>query len=243
MKNYYTKLGVNIDHIATLRNARNDGYLDILKVVELLKEHGVDSITVHLREDRRHIKDADVLVLKEKNILPLNLEMGPTIEMRNICLEIKPFACCIVPENREELTTEGGLDVIKKFDDLKKIIDPIKSNNTRISLFIEPNIEQIKAAKTLGASAIEIHTGKFANEFINGNHDVELKKINLAANFAVDNGLECHAGHGLNFTNVLSIIQNKNIVELNIGYFIVSQSIFDGLGTVIKKFNKIRKYS
>ena len=243
MKKNYTKLGVNIDHIATLRNARNDGYLDIIKIVRLLKKYGVDSITVHLREDRRHIKDADVFILREKNILPLNLEMGPTIEMRDICLKLKPFACCIVPENREELTTEGGLNVIKKFDSLKQIIEPLKSTNIRISLFIEPCIEQIKAAQNLGASAIEIHTGKFANEFLKGDYKKELEKINLAVNFAFSIGLECHAGHGLNFNNVLEIIENKNIVELNVGYFIVAQSIFEGLSSVIQKFNKIRKYS
>ena len=169
--------------------------------------------------------------------------MGPTIEMRDICLKLKPFACCIVPENREELTTEGGLNVIKKFDSLKQIIEPLKSTNIRISLFIEPCIEQIKAAQNLGASAIEIHTGKFANEFLKGDYKKELEKINLAVNFAFSIGLECHAGHGLNFNNVLEIIENKNIVELNVGYFIVAQSIFEGLSSVIQKFNKIRKYS
>ena len=162
MLNKTIRLGVNIDHIATLRNARDDGYIDLIKVAKVLKKSRVHSITVHLREDRRHIKDEDVRLLKKNNILPINLEMAPTNEMMNFCKKVKPFACCIVPEKREEKTTEGGLDLEKNYKIIKKIILSLKKINTRTSLFIEPCEKQIRIANQLQVDAVELHTGKYA---------------------------------------------------------------------------------
>ena len=165
-----SKLGVNIDHVATLRNARGENHPNILKFANIAINSGADSITVHLREDRRHIKDKDVIDLKNKNYLPLNLEMAATQEMKDICLDVKPEACCIVPERREELTTEGGLNVMNQQDYLSKFIPEILSSNTKLSLFIDPELDQIKAAHELGVKVIEIHTGKFSRCFDKDNY-------------------------------------------------------------------------
>ena len=232
------RLGVNIDHVATLRNARNDNFPNLLNVCKILKILQVDNITVHLREDRRHIKDNDVMDLIKKNYLPLNLEMAATSQMQEFCLKILPSSCCIVPERREELTTEGGLDVKNQMNYLSSFL-PILSKKTKVSLFVDPDLEQIKAAKDLGVQAIEIHTGKYSNLFKKKKHEVELNKIKKAAEFSVKIGLDCHAGHGLNFENVQKISQINEITELNVGHFLIGQSLYTGLEQTIKKFMKI----
>ncbi len=233
------KLGVNIDHIATLRNARNENFPDIKTVAEILHKTKVDSITVHLREDRRHIRDEDVEVLSKLNLLPLNLEMAATNEMKKICLKTSPYACCIVPERREELTTEGGLDVKNQMIYLRNYLPELINSGVKVSLFVDPDISQIKASKDLGVYSVELHTGKYANLFRENNSDKELSKIKKAASFCSELGLKCHAGHGLNFENVKNISKIEQIVELNVGHFIISNSIYMGLAETIKKFMKI----
>ena len=232
------KLGVNIDHVATLRNARNENFPNLLDVSEILKELQVDSITVHLREDRRHIKDDDVLALKEKNYLPLNLEMAATREMKDFCLQILPASCCIVPERREELTTEGGLDVKNQTDYLGTFL-PELLKKTKVSLFIDPDFAQIYASKELWVHAVELHTGKYSNLFSKKKQHSELERINKAAKLCSDIGLDCHAGHGLNFENVKDISQIDEILELNVGHFLISHSLYTGLKDTILKFMKI----
>ena len=233
------RLGVNIDHFATLRNQRTEKYIHLNEIVEILKMKEVNSITVHLREDRRHIKDNDVIKLVNNEILPINLEMAATKEMQDFCKNVKPFACCIVPEKRRELTTEGGLNVKKNFPKLKKILTEIKKIRIRTSLFIDPNFDQIESASKLGVDAIEIHTGRYANLFENGNYTKELNQIIKASEFAKKLGLEVHAGHGLNLKNVKNIIDIKSISELNIGYSIVVESIFIGLKNVLDKYQEL----
>ena len=232
------KLGVNIDHVATLRNARNENSPNLLDVSKVLKELRVDSITVHLREDRRHIKDGDVVALKEKNFLPLNLEMAATKEMKDFCLKILPESCCIVPERREELTTEGGLNVKNQMDYLGSFL-PELLKKTKISLFIDPDFDQIYASKELGAHAVELHTGKYANLFREKKQHTELERIKKAAKLCSDIGLDCHAGHGLNFENVKDISLIDEILELNVGHFLISHSLYTGLKDTILKFMKI----
>ena len=233
------RLGVNIDHVATLRNARNDDFPNLLKVASILKDCHVDLITVHLREDRRHIKDKDVEELKNKNYLPLNLEMAATDEMKNICFKTNPFSCCIVPERREELTTEGGLDVKSQLDYLGDFVSEFKDKDIKLSLFVDPEIEQIDAVAKIGVKVIEIHTGKFSLNFNKKNHQLELNRIQRAAQHCLKVGIDCHAGHGLNFENVSEISSIPNIVELNVGHFLISNAILDGLDLTIKKFMKI----
>ncbi len=233
------RLGVNIDHVATLRNARNENFPNLLDVAQILKELNVDLITVHLREDRRHIKDKDVEELKRKNFLPLNLEMAATKEMKDICLKIKPFACCIVPERREELTTEGGLDVKNQLDYLRKFTEDFSKNGIKLSFFVDPDIDQIDAVFKLGVKVIEIHTGKFSRSYNKDNQCFEFNRIKNAANHCMKLGIDCHAGHGLNFENVKEISQISNIVELNVGHFLISNAVIEGLDKTIKKFMKI----
>ena len=237
------KLGVNIDHIATLRNARNENFPDIITVAKILHKVKVDSITIHLREDRRHIRDYDVEILKNLNLLPLNLEMAATAEMKNICLKTMPYACCIVPERREELTTEGGLDVKNQMVYLGDYLPNLIKSGIKVSLFVDPDLSQIEAAKDLGVYSVELHTGKYANLFNEGNFKEELNKIIDAAKFCTKLGIKCHAGHGLNFDNVKNICKIKQIVELNVGHFIISNSIYVGLEETVKRFMKIMEHS
>ena len=232
------RLGVNIDHVATLRNARNENFPNLLDVSKILKELRVDSITVHLREDRRHIKDEDVIALKKKNYLPINLEMAATKEMKDLCLQILPESCCIVPERREELTTEGGLNVKNQMDYLGTFL-PDLLKKTKVSLFIDPDFDQIYASKELGVHAVELHTGKYSNLFREKKQHPELTRINKAAKLCYDIGLDCHAGHGLNFENVKDISQIDEILELNVGHFLISHSLYTGLKDTILKFMKI----
>ncbi len=236
------RLGVNIDHVATLRNARGENFPNLLKVSSILKELNIDLITVHLREDRRHITDNDVKDLKIRNDLPLNLEMAATEEMRKICLNLRPHACCIVPEKREELTTEGGLDVKTQKIYLEEFISDINNVGIKSSLFVDPDEDQIKAAKDIGASAVEIHTGSFSRAFKKNNHNFEIQRIKKAADICLDLDIDCHAGHGLNFDNVSEVASIPNIIELNVGHFLISNSIYDGLSFTIEKFMKIIKH-
>ena len=233
------RLGVNIDHIATVRNARGEIYPDPLRAALLAQASGADSITIHLREDRRHIRDKDLKNIKNKIKIPLNLEMAPTKEMLNIAIKHKPNFVCIVPEKRREITTEGGLNVKKKTKLLKKIIEKLKKNKIRVSLFINPRISDIKLSKILGTNCVEIHTGKYCNLF-NNNKKTQSAFLNLkkSAYYAKKLGLEVHAGHGLTYKSAYQIAKIKNISEINVGHFIVSESLFIGIKNSIKKFKR-----
>ena len=234
------RLGVNIDHVATVRNARGETYPSPLKAALLSEKFGAESITIHLREDRRHINEKDLIQIKRKLTIPLNLEIACTKEMLRISLKQKPSFVCIVPEKRQEVTTEGGLNLRYKKKLLKHLIDTLKNNGIRISLFIEPSLKDIKIAKLLGTDCIEIHTGKFCN-CVNKNisYKNELNRIKNAVKFANSIGLEVHAGHGLTYKSAQILSRVKGIVEFNIGHFIVGESIFYGLKHSINKFKRI----
>jgi pyridoxine 5-phosphate synthase len=230
------RLGVNIDHVATVRNARGTNYPDPLKAAKIVKEAGGDGITAHLREDRRHIVDQDIVRLKKQNVLPLNLEMAVTSEMQKIALDVLPNAICLVPEKREERTTEGGLDVLSSIPRLRSFIEPIKKKDIRVSLFIEPSEEQIDAAKIIGADIIELHTGHFCDLFEKKDQEYikVIKTLEKAASYAHKLGLEVHAGHGLTTSSVGHISKIRQIKEFNIGHSIISDSIFLGLRGAIE---------
>jgi pyridoxine 5-phosphate synthase len=234
------RLGVNIDHVATVRNARGETYPSPLRAAIIAEKSGAHSVTIHLREDRRHINDLDLKTIKSKLKIPLNLEIAATKEMLSIALRHKPNFVCIVPEKRKEITTEGGLNLNYNKNFLKKIIMKLKKNGSRVSLFIEPNIKDIKISNELNVDCVEFHTGKICN-LINKrkSYKSEYKKINEAVNFASGLGIEVHAGHGLNFQSTKIISNIKNIKEFNIGHFLVGESIFVGLPNVIKKLKKI----
>ena len=234
------RLGVNIDHVATVRNARGEEYPSPLKAALLAEKNGADSITVHLREDRRHIKDMDLKLIKSKLSIPLNLEMAATNEMLKIALKNKPPFICIVPEKRKEITTEGGLNLDYKKMFLKNIVRKLKKNKSRVSLFIEPSINDIKKSKILNVDCVEIHTGKLCN-LINKkkNFKNELKKIRRVVNFGNKLGLEVHAGHGLTYGSAKILSKIPGIKEFNIGHFLIGESIFIGLAKTIRKFKKI----
>ena len=234
------RLGVNIDHVATVRNARGENYPSPLKAAVLAEKHGAHSITIHLREDRRHINDADLILISSKLRIPLNLEIAATQEMLKIALKHKPNFVCIVPEKRKEITTEGGLNLNHNVNFIKEIIHKLKKNKSRVSLFIEPSKEDIRKAKHLNADCIEIHTGKFCNLINeNKNYTKELNKIKKAVIFGNEIGLEVHAGHGLTYKSAKILSKIKGISEFNIGHFLIGESIFEGLSDVIKKFKKI----
>ena len=236
------RLGVNIDHIATIRNARGGFHPDPFFAAKFVKKHGADSITIHLREDRRHIKDLDAKkICSIKNLL-VNLEISIKEEIVINALKIKPDFICIVPENRKEVTTEGGLNLEKNKKKIKSILKLFKKKNIRTSLFINPSLKDIVTSKNLGADCIEIHTGKFAN-LIKAKKKInhELKRIKKCSKLANQIGLEVHAGHGLDFKSTQSLSKIKEIKEFNIGHFIVGESIFFGLSKVIKMFKIIIK--
>tara|TARA_Y100001958_G_C21234349_1_gene560501 strand:- start:1643 stop:2368 length:726 start_codon:yes stop_codon:yes gene_type:complete len=234
------KLGVNIDHVATVRNARGELYPSPLRAAILAQKNGADSITIHLREDRRHIKDSDLKEIKSKLKIPLNLEIAATKEMLNIALRNKPKFICIVPEKRKEITTEGGLNLKYKKKFLKKLIYKLKKVNLRVSLFIEPSVEDIKKSKILNADCVEIHTGKLCKLINDGkNYSKELKKIENAVKLGNKLGLEVHAGHGLTFKAAKILTKVYGIKEYNIGHFLIGESIFLGLSKTIKKFKQI----
>jgi len=221
------ELGINIDHIATLRNARGTVYPDPLKAARLAEEAGADLITLHLREDRRHIKDADLIALRPLIKTRMNLECAITKEMLDIACQIRPQDVCLVPEKRQEITTEGGLDVIGHFEAVKAATTQLKNAGIRVSLFIDPEEKQIKAAQDCGASVIELHTGRYAD--VAGQEQLaELDRIKRAAHYGDSIGLRVNAGHGLNESNVLSIAAIKELSELNIGHAIVAEAVFKG---------------
>ena len=236
------KLGVNIDHVATVRNARGENYPDPYKAAIIARNSGANSITVHLREDRRHINDKDLFKIIKLKKVHINLEMAPTNQMLKIAIRTKPKFVCIVPEKREELTTEGGLNLKNSNFKLKKIIQTLKKKHIRTSLFIMPKIEDIKKSKQLGADCIEIHTGKFCNLFnLKKDYSKEFDRINKSSQFAEKIGLEVHAGHGLTYQSAKIIAEIKNIKVFNIGHFIISEAIFIGLKKTILNFKKILK--
>jgi pyridoxine 5-phosphate synthase len=233
------KLGVNIDHVATLRQARYAGMLDLpnsepdlLVAAATCERAGAHGITIHLRADRRHIQDSDVFRLRENIISKLNLEMGNTPEILEIALKILPEEVCLVPENRQEITTEGGLDAVGQFDALYPTVARLQSAAIRVSLFIEPAEEQIEFAKKLGADMVELHTGAFANAQGQA-REKELARLRTAADFASDLGIQVNAGHGINYTNIREIHTVPHLAELNIGHSIVSRAIFIGLEAAV----------
>lgn len=228
------KLGVNIDHIATIRNARGGVEPSVLEGALIAQNAGACQITTHLREDRRHIKDEDVYLLKEKLSVPINLEMAVTDEMEEIALKVMPNSCCLVPEKRQEITTEGGLNVIQYEDRIKRMNEKLQAKGILISLFIDADIKQVEAAKRTGADFVEFHTGFFANAFEKGNCKDELEKLKIAARCAQDLGIKVNAGHGLNYQNVKLMHEIKGIVELNIGHSIISRAIFTGLDKAVR---------
>jgi len=236
------RLGVNIDHVATVRNARGENYPSPLRAALFAQQCGADSVTIHLREDRRHINDTDLKEIKSKLKIPFNLEIAATSEMLKIALKRKPPFICIVPEKRQEITTEGGLNLKFRKNFLKKIIYKLKKNKSRISLFVEPNLHDIKESKNLNADCVEIHTGKFCNLVNNSkNYKNELKKIKAAVTLGNKLGLEVHAGHGLTYRSAKMLANISGIKEFNIGHFLIGESIFVGLNKTIKNFRKIVK--
>ena len=232
-------LGVNIDHIATIRQARGTDYPSVVKAALDAENAGADSITLHLREDRRHMQDKDLYELKPLLTTKMNLELAPTEEMIKIALDVKPQDVCLVPERREERTTEGGLDAINNYDLLKYTCERLASVGIRVSLFIAPDINQIKKAIMMNVPVIEIHTGNYANLTNDTSKITELKNIRNAVNFANKAGLIVNAGHGLHYKNVQEIVAIENIKELNIGHSIVAEALFIGWEKAIKNMKKI----
>ncbi len=228
------RLGLNIDHVATIRNARDGDHPDPVRAAILCAEAGADGITAHLREDRRHITDRDLERLMAEIDLPLNLEMAATEEMLDIALRHRPHAACIVPEKREERTTEGGLDAAGQHNHLAYYVDELGAANIRVSLFIEPSEAQIEAAIRLRAPVVEFHTGRYAH--LDGEErSAELKRITDCAALAVKNGIEPHAGHGLTFDNVVPVAAIPQLAELNIGHFLIGEAIFNGLEASVRR--------
>lgn len=231
------RLGVNIDHVATVRNARGIDHPHPVRAAEMAQAAGADGITAHLREDRRHIRDDDIERLMEILTVPLNLEMAATEEMLKIALRHKPHAVCIVPEKREELTTEGGLDVVSHRDTLKPYIDQLNAAGCRVSLFIDPSQAQVEMAHKLGAPVVELHTGAYCDHTGEARAR-ELGRIQKAAEFGASLGLEMHAGHGLSFDTVKDIAAIPQFMELNIGHFLIGEAIFVGLEQSIKEMRR-----
>ena len=221
------ELGINIDHVATLRNARGTIYPDPLKAAQLAEEAGADLITLHLREDRRHIKDVDLLALRPLIKTRMNLECAVTPEMLNIACKVRPHDVCLVPEKREEVTTEGGLDVVGHFDVVKAATKQLQDAGIRVSLFIDPEEKQIQAAKDIGATVIELHTGRYA-DLSGAEQKTELERIRKAAQFGKGIGLRVNAGHGLHEGNVMAVAAIAELSELNIGHAIVAEALFKG---------------
>ena len=236
------RLGVNIDHVATVRNARGEIHPDPITAAKFLINVGVDSITIHLREDRRHIKDLDAKKICLLKKVPVNLEISTNNNIVDIALKIKPDFICIVPENRNEITTEGGLNLKRNATKIKKIISIFKKKKIRTSLFINPNISDIKISKNLNVDCVEIHTGRLSNLVKSGkNYQNELNKIKKCSKIASNLGLDVHAGHGLDYKTTKILAKINTIKEFNIGHFIIGESIFFGLKKVVKKFKNIIK--
>ncbi|MEE8500379.1 MAG: pyridoxine 5'-phosphate synthase [Kiloniellales bacterium] len=239
----YLRLGVNIDHVATIRNARGGGHPDPVRAARLAAAAGADGITAHLREDRRHISDDDISRLSAGIDLPLNLEMAATQEMLEIALRHKPHAGCIVPEKRREVTTEGGLDVVASLADLRPYCERLSDVGIRVSLFIDPDPAQLEAARALSVPVVELHTGAYCEAFLEdrggARTEAELARIVSAAQAAESLGLECHAGHGLTFDTVGPVAAIPSVAELNIGHFLVGEAIFCGLDASIKRMRSV----
>jgi len=235
------RLFVNVDHIATIREARKGLEPDPLRAALLAEQAGVDGITVHLREDRRHIQDKDVHAIHNNINTKLNLEMAATDEMITLALELKPYQVSLVPEKRQEITTEGGLDVVSKLEDFKKLRETIKEKNILYSLFVDPDLKQIEASNMVNADSVEINTGRYSELKDLDDIHKELEKIQEAAKHASDLGLRVFAGHGLNYNNVKEIASIREIEELNIGHFLVAQSIYIGLENAVKNMIQILK--
>ena len=234
-----SKLGVNIDHVATLRNARGENHPNILRFADIAIKSGADSITVHLREDRRHIKDLDLKRLCKKRI-KINLEMACNNKMLAIALRNMPNYICIVPEKRKEITTEGGIDLKKNFNNLKRVISKLNKSKIRTSLFIDPSKKNIEISKKIGAKCVELHTGKISILIKKGaKFSNELKRIKDASKLASANGMEVHAGHGLDYKTTKILKKISFIKEFNIGHFIIGESLESGMSSIIKKFKKI----
>lgn len=232
------RLGVNVDHVATVRNARGSTYPDPVRAAKLAAAAGADGITAHLREDRRHICDDDIRRISDEVEKPLNFEMAATQEMLEIALRHKPNAACIVPENREEQTTEGGLDAVAGHNHLAPFVRQMCDAGIRVSLFVEADPEQLNAAVALGAPVVELHTGTYA-ELDGDARDAELTRIEAAAVHGETIGLECHAGHGLTFDNVAPIAAITTLAELNIGHFLIGEAIFGGLDSAIRRMRSL----
>ncbi len=232
------RLGVNIDHVATIRNARGGDFPDPVRAATLAADAGADGITAHLREDRRHITDRDIDRLMAEIDLPLNLEMAATEEMLEIAVAHRPHAACIVPEKREERTTEGGLDAAGQREHLASLVERLGAAGIRVSLFIEPTEQQVAAAVSLGAPVVEFHTGRYAH-LDSEARATELKRIADCAALAVKNGIEPHAGHGLTFDNVVPVAAIPQIAELNIGHFLVGEAIFTGLYASVRQMREL----
>ncbi len=236
------RLGVNIDHVATIRNARGGDHPDPVRAAEIVASVGGDGITAHLREDRRHIRDEDLARIQAATNLPLNLEMAATAEMLAIALRHKPHAACIVPEKREERTTEGGLDAAGMHNTLVPICEELRAAGIRVSLFIEADERQLDAALRLGAPVVEFHTGEYAHAFLDGDSaklERELRRISDMAALAAKNGIEPHAGHGLTFDNVQPIAAIPQIAELNIGHYLIGEAVFVGLEGAIRRMREL----
>lgn len=234
----HLRLGVNIDHVATVRNARGGALPDPVRAAQVALDAGADGITAHLREDRRHIMDDDIFRLKDEISGPLNLEMAATTQMLDIALKVRPHAACLVPEKRTERTTEGGLDVIGGHNHLKPFVSELSRAGIRVSLFVEPSVETLDAAKSAGAPVVELHTGAWCHardQHDSATADRELARLSEAAAHAEDIGLECHAGHGLDFDTARIIARLPQLVELNIGHFMIGESIFAGLAPVVRQ--------
>lgn len=234
------KLGVNIDHIATLRNARGGFEPSIIEAAKIALKEDILALTMHLREDRRHIKDNDLYDVKKLGA-KINLEMAATKEIQKIALDIVPYSVCIVPERRQEITTEGGLDVYSQKEYLKEFIKPLKEKGILVSMFIDPDIKQVEASSYIGADYIEMHTGSFSNAFEKGEYKDELEKLKVAAKYAQNLGLKVNAGHGLNYENVYLMKEIDGLCELNIGHSIISKAVFVGLSSAIKQMLKLIK--
>ncbi len=232
-------LGVNIDHVATLRQARGTSYPQPVDAAVLAESAGADSITVHLREDRRHIQDADLDAIKAVMRTHMNLEMAVTDEMLGIAARILPTDCCLVPERRQELTTEGGLDVARQVDRIAAACSRLSELGVRVSLFIDPDEQQLDAARAAGAPVVELHTGGYADAGSADAADREFTRLRAAAEYGQRIGLTIHAGHGLNYDNVARIAAIPEIVELNIGHAIVSRAVFDGLATAVREMKRL----
>ena len=228
------RLGVNIDHVATVRNARGGLHPDPLDAARAAVEAGADGITLHLREDRRHILDADLARIRDALAAPINLEMAATEEMVRIALATRPNACCIVPERRAEVTTEGGLDAAGQQSSLRPVVAALSDAGIRVSLFVDPDAAQLRAALSVGADIVELHTGAYAN-----GRDGELERLAAAAALTAELGLECHAGHGLTYDNVGPVAALPQVVELNIGHFLIGQAILDGLPNAIRRMRQL----